>query len=118
MNMQEKAEYYFKEGCYIEEWLNHPDDPLMSIARVRVLAGQTTKLHALKDTIERYIILQGEALVTVGDEQWRVQEKSTVKIDADQAQRIQNTGAEDLIFLAICTPRFEEANYYECSEPR
>lgn len=114
--MQHISEYYFKEGCYIEEWLNNPDDPQMSIARVRVLAGQTTKLHALKDTIERYIILHGEALVTVGQAQWRVQEKATVKIAADQAQKIHNTGSEDLIFLAICTPRFEETNYYECSE--
>lgn len=112
--MKKISEYYFKEGCYIEEWLNSPDDFEMSIARVRVLAGETTKLHALKNTVERYIILSGEAVVTIDKEKIKVEEKSTVRISQDQPQKIQNTGPNDLVFLAICTPRFLENNYYEC----
>lgn len=107
-------EYYFKEGCYIEEWLNSDNDETISIARVRVLAQQTTKLHALKNTTERYVILSGQALVTVGDTESKVASKDVVHIAADQPQKIVNTGDQDLIFLAICTPRFVEDNYYEC----
>jgi mannose-6-phosphate isomerase-like protein (cupin superfamily) len=112
--MQKIKEYYFKEGCYIEEWLNTDKDEALSIARVRVLPGQTTKLHALKGTVERYVILSGHALVTVGSTDTKVEEKSVLSIAPDQPQKIHNTGQEDLIFLAICTPRFLLSNYYEC----
>lgn len=109
-------EYYFKEGCYIEEWSNSPQQPDCSVAHVRVNAGETTKLHSLKDTTERYVILQGSALVTVGDQQWAVSEKDVVTIPANTAQCIQNTQATDLLFLAICTPRFELDNYTELAD--
>jgi len=39
-----------------------------------------------------------------------------VVIDADQPQKIENVLEADLIFLAICTPRFELHNYRECDE--
>ena len=32
-------------------------------------------------------------------------------------QRITNVGAEDLTFLAICTPRFEQRNYEDVEKP-
>lgn len=106
-------EYYFKEGCYIEEWLNQDDQPEMSVAKVRVLPQQTTKLHRLIDTAERYIILSGEGVVTVGSRSWAVKEKSVVIIPPGAGQKISNTQDSDLVFLAICTPRFEEHNYQQ-----
>ena len=33
-------EYYFKEGCFINELSNAPEDPEVSIARARVEPGQ------------------------------------------------------------------------------
>ncbi|MBX2849741.1 MAG: cupin domain-containing protein [Acidiferrobacterales bacterium] len=108
-----KKEYYFKEGCYIEEWLNSPDDETMSIAKVRVLANTQTKNHALKNTTERYVILSGQGNVSVGDKQWPVKQGDVVTIKPDQTQSIINTGSEDLVFVAICTPRFVEHNYYQ-----
>lgn len=116
LNMARADEYYFKEGCFIEEWHNHHDDPDCSVARVRVEAFQTTKLHALKHTVERYVILDGSAIVTVGTESLQVGVGDVVVIDADQAQKIENALKTDLIFLAICTPRFELHNYRECDE--
>ena len=106
-------EYFFKEGCYIEEWQNSADDPSMSIARVRVLAKTQTKNHALSNTTERYVILSGHGHVTVGEKSWSVKKGDVVTIQPDEAQRIHNSGNEDLVFLAICTPRFVEQNYYE-----
>jgi len=107
------SEYYFKEGCYIEEWLNSVDDESMSIARVRVLANSQTKNHALKNTVERYVMLSGKGVVTVGGKRWPVNQGDVITIKADQPQKINNTGDDDLMFLAICTPRFIEDNYYE-----
>jgi len=106
-------EYFFKEGCFIEEWHNSGSDQDCSIAHVRVEAKQTTKLHALKKSFERYLILEGQAMVTVGEKSWQIGPKDVVLIAPNQPQKIENLLDTDLKFLAICTPRFEEENYYE-----
>ncbi len=111
-----KNEYFFKEGCFIEEWHNSPNDESMSVARVRVEFGKTTKLHSLKGTYERNVILEGVANVTVANKTRQVQASDVVVICPDEPQKITNTGSNDLIFLAICTPRFEEKNYIELGD--
>ena len=108
-------EYFFKEGCYIEEWMNDASQPDCSVARVRVEPNVTTRLHSLADTTERYVILEGSARVTVGENQWHVTAKDVVTIPAGEAQCIQNLEQKDLIFLAVCNPRFEEKNYTDLS---
>ena len=106
------SEYFFDEGCYIVEVSNHAGDPALSIARVRVPPGVSTRWHKLKDTVERYVILEGEGLVEVGGLQsQQVRSGDTVIIPAQCPQRITNNGASDLIFLALCTPRFDPNNY-------
>jgi len=105
-------EYFFAEGCHIVELSNRADDPAVSIARARVEPGMTTRLHRLHGVTERYVILQGEGLVDVGELQGRaVGQGAVVVIPPLSPQRITNTGSEDLIFLAICTPRFTPACY-------
>ena len=106
------TEFYTDEKCYITEISNSPDDPEMSVARARVLPGVTTRWHRLKDTVERYYVLKGKGRVEVGDLLPReVNPGDMVMIPAMCRQRIANTGTEDLIFLAICTPRFRDAAY-------
>ena len=107
------AEYFFKEGCYIEEWLNSDYHEDMSVARVRVAAHTTTSTHALLGTIERYVILSGTGRVTVGTRSWQVSCSDVVIIPAGQSQNIENQDDADLLFLAICTPRFRPENYQE-----
>lgn len=106
------AEYYFEERCHIIEWWNSGDDPQASIARARVEPGVTTRLHRLRDTSERYVVLEGRGRVEVGDlPPAIVGPGDVVVIPPGVAQRIANLGDGDLLFLAICTPRFEPANY-------
>ncbi len=109
----ESDEYYFKEGCHILEVLNSAEDTALSIARARVTSGVTTTLHALRDTTERYYILSGHGEVSVGDMTATVAVGDVVVIPAGVPQKIRNTATEDLIFLAICTPRFKVENYRE-----
>jgi len=105
-------EYYFEENCYITELLNNPLDPAVSVARVRVLLHETTKWHHLEGITERYLILEGTGLAEVGDDQSPlVVPGDTVVIPPGIRQRITNTGTGDLIFLAVCTPRFENGQY-------
>lgn len=107
-------EYYFKEGCYIQELLNDAGDPDASIARARLEPAKTTRWHKLSATTERYVILQGTGRVEINqDIVETVSIGDIVFIPADAAQRIVNTGRDDLIFLAICTPRFQQNVYQD-----
>jgi mannose-6-phosphate isomerase-like protein (cupin superfamily) len=112
LKANETDEYYFDEGCFILELSNSPADPGVSIARARVKPGVTTKLHRLTGVVERYIILAGTGKVDVaGLEPQQVSAGDVVIIPSLCPQRITNTGTEDLVFLAICTPRFTEEVY-------
>ena len=105
-------EYFFTEGCFITELSNSSDDPDLSVARARVEPGEITRWHSLNGITERYVIVEGHGLVEVGDfEPQRVSVGDTVIIPAGVRQRISNTGDKDLIFLALCTPRFTESAY-------
>ena len=107
-------EYFFVEGCYINELANSAQDPLISIARARVARNTTTHWHQLSATTERYVILEGQGAVEIGDlSPQTVSPGDVVTIPPDTRQRIANTGQSDLVFLAICTPRFETANYID-----
>jgi len=109
----EMDEYLFEpEGCYITELSNSEVDPDCSIAQARVEPGITTSWHRLRKTTERYCILSGVGVVELGEaERKKVGAGDVVLISPMQQQRITNTGTEDLVFLAICTPRFETHNY-------
>ena len=108
----EAEEYYFREGCYILELSNSSDDPNVSIARARVEIGVSTRWHRLHDVIERYVILSGSGSVEVGEERpVQVSAGDVVTIPAMVAQRITNLGETELVFLAICTPRFQPDCY-------
>ena len=107
-----KNEFYTSEKCYITELSNTPDDPDVSIARAKVEPGVTTRWHRLKGTFERYYILNGTGRVEVGKlSPQEVKPGDIVLIPPMCRQRITNIGSEDLIFLAICTPRFSNDVY-------
>lgn len=107
-----KGEYLTEERCYITELYNLDNDPAVSVARARVEPGITTRRHRVIATQERYVILQGTGLVNADhDAPRRVNIGDTVQIPAGSEQNVSNTGIDDLIFLCICTPRFEWANY-------
>lgn len=112
------VEVYTPERCYIIELANTPDDPSASIALARVVPGVTTRWHRLAGTIERYVIIEGRGRVEVGDLAPRdVAAGDVVIIPPLCRQRIANIGKNDLAFLAICTPRFEQKNYEDLENP-
>ena len=112
-----EAEFYIDEGCYITELSNTADDAGLSIAQARVKPGATTRWHRLIATVERYIILEGSGFVEVEESLHKdVGVGDVVLIPPLSRQRISNTGIDDLIFLAICTPRFENGAYEDCEE--
>jgi mannose-6-phosphate isomerase-like protein (cupin superfamily) len=110
-------EFWIPEGCFITELSNSFDDPEMSIARTRVEPGVTTQWHRLIGTGERYFILEGKGRMEVGDlPPQEVNPGDIVLIPPGCLQRITNISSQDLIFLAICTPRFSQDAYEEIEE--
>ncbi|MDP1536513.1 MAG: cupin domain-containing protein [Burkholderiales bacterium] len=111
------AEILTDERCYILELANSADDPQMSIARARVLPGVTTRWHRVVDIVEHYVILDGVGGVEVGDlPPQEVQAGDVVLIPPSCRQRIANVGTGDLVFLAICTPRFRPEAYEDAED--
>jgi mannose-6-phosphate isomerase-like protein (cupin superfamily) len=107
----EKDEFDTPERCRILEMSRSADDPDLSLARARVAPGVTTALHRLK-VHERYVILSGEGRVEIGEaDPLDVRPGDVVRIPAGTSQRIANTGAEDLVFLCVCTPAFSPEAY-------
>lgn len=109
-----KSVFLTKEGCYIIELQNVDDDPACSIARARVEPGVKTKLHSLRGTVERYVILEGVGEVEIGETPPApVAPFDVVYIPAGVSQCISDVGPRDLIFLCIYTPWFFPKNYEE-----
>lgn len=105
-------EFYINEGCFITELSNSAEDAEVSIARARVKPGVTTRWHRLINTTERYVILEGKGRAEIGNlPATEVVAGDVVLIPPLCRQRISNTGSEDLIFLAICSPRFTSHAY-------
>ena len=108
----DQQEYYFEEGCFITELHNTANDAAVSVARARVRPGETTRWHRLQGICERYLILEGSGVVEIGEATPRmIGPGETVVIPPGIRQRITNTASGDLIFLAVCTPRFMPEAY-------
>ena len=114
-----ESEFEIEERCFIVEMLGVGDDPACSIARARVKAGVATALHSVRGTVERYVILQGEGEVILGQQApRRVGPMDVVWIAADEPQSIRNTSQqEDLVFLCICTPGFRAEAFVNLESP-
>jgi mannose-6-phosphate isomerase-like protein (cupin superfamily) len=108
-----ETEFEIEERSFIIEMLGSGADPSCSIARARVKPGITTALHALRDTVERYIILQGEGEVSIGTRPVEsVSAMDVVWIDKNEKQKIRNVSkVDDLVFLCVCTPGFRMDAY-------
>jgi len=107
-------EFFISEQCHIRELSNREDDPMLSVAQARVEPGVSTRWHVLDGITERYLILSGTGTVEVGDlEPQQVVPGDVVTIPPQCRQRIHNRGHEDLVFLALCTPRFVPEAYRE-----
>ena len=110
-------EFFTAEGCYITELSNSDDDPTLSIARARVEPGNTTRWHRLDGIAERYYIISGRGRAEIGKlPPQDVASGDTVLIPPMCRQRISNVGQEDLVFLAICSPRFTTDAYEDIED--
>lgn len=81
-----------------------------SIAHARVAVGRATLLHTLLKSSEVYIMLQGTGRMHVDDESEDVQTGQVIYIPPGSVQYIENTGSDELRFLAIVDPMWHESD--------
>ena len=99
-------EYRTEEGYYVTEWWNSPDDPALSVARIRIEPGATTSTYELHGVTERYLFLTGHGVVEIDDKEYEVVAGDGLLVKAGACRRVTNRSDRDLGFLAICRPRF------------
>src|SRR6266480_1779725 len=61
------SEFMTPERCRILEVWNDSSDPHLSIARATVAPGVTTQRHRLRGVDERYLIVEGQGVIQLGD---------------------------------------------------
>jgi mannose-6-phosphate isomerase-like protein (cupin superfamily) len=104
-------EVFTEERCFVLEHWNDNADAGVSIARARIQPGVTTALHSLS-VDERYLVASEEVRMDAeGLAPTPFESGDVVLVPAGRRQRITNTGKEYLVFLCICTPRFEPRHY-------
>lgn len=106
-------EFWFEEGVFITELLNHSAVVDASVARARLPAGLCTRWHALDGITEYYIIESGTGVAEVGQQCIPVRPGDQVIIPPGERQRIRADVGTELTFLCLCTPRFEPRNYLD-----
>ena len=117
LHFNEDSEFFIDEGCHIVEMLQSDTDQEVSIARARLEPGRTTRWHCLYSITERYVILAGQGRVEIGNlKAQTVSIGDVVFIPPGCRQRITNTGNDDLLFLAICSPPFTPKSYTDLDD--
>lgn len=105
---QDIPAYETRDGSLIRE-LMHPSLHKVknqSLAEAQVFPGQKTLLHRHGKSEELYHITAGSGVMTLGDEQFRVQVGDTVCISPDTPHCIENDGQTVLLILCCCSPGY------------
>ena len=97
------------DGSEIRELLAHRNSSIrnQSLAEARLPPGARTTPHYHPKTEEIYYILEGEALMRIGDESRDVAAGDAIAIPPGLVHQITNTGDTTLKFLCCCAPGYE-----------
>jgi mannose-6-phosphate isomerase len=77
------------------------DEPDHKVKRIVVYPEKRLSLQRHKHRAEHWVIVKGEALVTLDAENFRLTKGMSIDIPVNTAHRIKNTGSEDLAFIEI-----------------
>ena len=79
-----------------------------SIAHAILKAGESSLVHRLKTSIEIYYILEGNGIMHIDNESEEVQQGQVIYIPSNSKQYIENTGSNELKFLAMVYPMWDK----------
>ena len=77
------------------------EDRNYKVKRIEVKPGHRLSLQMHQSRSEHWVIVEGEALVTVGDEELKLQSNQSVMIPSRTRHRVANPGARALIFIEV-----------------
>lgn len=110
VRLEECEEFISGDNARLREML-HPDkaalDLRYSLAHAIVGPGLSTTEHRLSVS-EVYYILEGTGLMHIEGEEREVTPGATVYIPPGAVQKITNVGEDDLVFLCIVDPAWQE----------
>lgn len=109
-NIDRVPAFTTKDGSEIRELLAHRNSGIIkqSLAEARLPPGGVTTPHYHRATEEIYYILEGEALMLLGDEVRPVGPGDAIAIPPGLVHKITNTGSSMLKFLCCCAPGYED----------
>jgi mannose-6-phosphate isomerase len=77
------------------------DEPDHKVKRIVVYPEKRLSLQRHHYRSEHWVIVQGEALVTLDDKNFRLTKGMSIDVPTGNAHRIKNEGSQDLAFIEI-----------------
>ena len=114
VNHRDTVPFTTVDGSTIRELMAHRNSAIrqQSLAEARLAPGAATTPHHHKVTEEIYYILTGTASMTLGDETRPVGPGDAIAIPPGLRHTINNTGAQELVFLCTCAPGYEHSDTF------
>ena len=81
----------------------YADEPDHKVKRIVVYPGKRLSLQRHQRRMEHWYVLEGEAVVTRGDEELHLKEGESVNIPRAAVHRVRNPGTKDMAFIEVQT---------------
>ncbi|MDP1562532.1 MAG: cupin domain-containing protein [Pirellulaceae bacterium] len=109
VNLSTTVSFTTKDGSSIRELLSHRNSGIrnQSLAEATVPPGIKTLAHYHPSSEEIYYILSGQGTMFLAGAVQIVRPGDAIAIPPGQVHWIENTAAEDLVFLCCCAPGYE-----------
>jgi mannose-6-phosphate isomerase-like protein (cupin superfamily) len=75
----------------------------LKVKRIMVKPGKRLSLQSHEHRAENWVVVRGQALVTVGEETVRLEKRQTVFIPERTKHRMENPGKQELVFIEVQT---------------
>lgn len=75
----------------------------LKVKRIMVKPGKRLSLQSHEQRAENWVVVQGQALVTLGEETVKLKKRQSVFIPEKTKHRMENPGKEELVFIEVQT---------------
>jgi len=91
----------YKEKRPWGEFENILDLPYSKVKKITIFPGQAPSYQYHFKRSEIYIIIKGEALITIDGEESKYVKGDTIRVPVQAKHKVKNIGQDDLIFVEI-----------------
>jgi len=81
----------------------HLEEANLKIKRIMVKPGKRLSLQSHEHRAENWVVVQGQARVTLGEETIKLEKRQSVFIPEKTKHRVENPGKEELVFIEVQT---------------